>query len=45
MLRTMRRKIPWIVVFEVAMMMRSRWKELPPDDLLELLCGVAERRR
>jgi hypothetical protein len=32
MLRTMRRKIPWIVVFEVAMRMRSRWKDLPPDD-------------
>jgi hypothetical protein len=32
MLRTMRRKVPWIVVFEVAMMMRSRWKQLPPDD-------------
>jgi hypothetical protein len=32
MLRTMRRKVPWIVVFEAAMMMRSRWKQLPPDD-------------
>ena len=32
MLRTMRRKVPWIVVFEAAMMMRNRWKQLPPDD-------------
>jgi hypothetical protein len=42
MLRTMRRKIPWIVVFEVAMMMRSRWKELPPDDRRRL-AGLARR--
>jgi hypothetical protein len=32
MLRTVRRKIPWVVVFEVAMMLRSRWTTLPPDD-------------
>ena len=25
MFRTMRRKVPWIVVFEAAMMMRNRW--------------------
>jgi hypothetical protein len=32
MFRTVRRKIPWVVVFEVAMMLRGRWKTLPPDD-------------
>jgi hypothetical protein len=32
MFRTARRKIPWIVLFEMAMMLRSRWQTLPPDD-------------
>jgi hypothetical protein len=32
MLRTVRRKVPWIVVFEAAMLMRRRWRELPPDE-------------
>jgi hypothetical protein len=32
MFRTARRKIPWIVLFELAMMLRARWRELPPDD-------------
>jgi hypothetical protein len=32
MLRTMRRRVPWIAVFEAAMMMRNRWRRLPPDE-------------
>ena len=28
----LRRRVPWIVVFEAAMMMRQRWKQLPPDE-------------
>ena len=44
MLRTMRRKVPWIVVFEAAMMMRNRWKRLPPDDR-KRLAELARRSR
>jgi hypothetical protein len=36
MLRSARRKVPWIVVFEAAMMMRARWKELPPHERTRL---------
>jgi hypothetical protein len=36
MLRTMRRKVPWILVFEAAMLMRNRWRQLPPDDRARL---------
>jgi hypothetical protein len=32
MLRMVRRRVPWIAVFELAMMMRNRWRRLPPDD-------------
>lgn len=32
MLRTTRRKVPWIAVFEAAMLMRNRWRRLPPDE-------------
>jgi hypothetical protein len=27
-----RRKVPWIVVFEAAMLMRDRWGRLPAQD-------------
>jgi len=36
MLRRVRRKIPWVVVFEAAMMMRQRWQQLPPDERARL---------
>jgi len=36
MFRMMRRKVPWIAVFEAAMMMRSRWRRLPPEDRARL---------
>ncbi|MEA2323595.1 MAG: hypothetical protein QOD81_3445 [Solirubrobacteraceae bacterium] len=36
MLRSVRRKVPWIVVFEAAMMMRARWRELPPHERTRL---------
>jgi hypothetical protein len=36
MLRTVRRKVPWILVFEAAMMMRQRWQRLPPDERARL---------
>jgi hypothetical protein len=36
MFRTMRRKVPWIVVFEAAMMMRNRWRRLPPHERARL---------
>lgn len=36
MLRSVRRRVPWIVVFEAAMMMRQRWKQLPPNDRARL---------
>ena len=28
----LRRKIPWVIVFEVVMMARERWKRLPAGD-------------
>jgi hypothetical protein len=36
MFRMARRKIPWIVVFEAAMMLRQRWHTLPPDERARL---------
>ena len=36
MLRSARRKIPWILVFEAAMAMRGRWRALPPADRVRL---------
>jgi hypothetical protein len=37
MLRTMlRRRIPWLIVFEAVMMARERWRGLPPDDRARL---------
>jgi hypothetical protein len=36
MLRTVRRRVPWIVVFEAAMAMRRRWKDLPPHERARL---------
>jgi hypothetical protein len=32
MLRSARRKVPWIAVFEAAMLMRNRWRRLPPHE-------------
>jgi hypothetical protein len=32
----LRRRIPWLVVFEAAMLMRDRWKRLPPGDRARL---------
>ena len=34
MLEMVRRKIPWILVFEAALVLRARWNTLPPDDRL-----------
>jgi hypothetical protein len=31
-----RRKVPWILVFEAAMMMRKRWRNLSPSDRTRL---------
>ena len=32
MLKMMRRKVPWLLVFEAAMMLRRRWRTLSADD-------------
>jgi hypothetical protein len=32
----LRRKIPWIAVFEAAMLMRNRWRRLPPHERARL---------
>jgi len=40
MFRSVRRKVPWLIVFEAALLMRSHWRLLPPPDrarLAELL--------
>ena len=42
MLRSARRKIPWILVFEAAMLMRHRWRELPRHERARL--GELARR-
>jgi hypothetical protein len=44
MLRTMRRKIPWILLFEAVMAMRRRWVDLPPPDRARL-AELARRSR
>ena len=36
MFRTMRRKIPWMLAFEAAMVMRRHWRDLPPQDRARL---------
>jgi hypothetical protein len=32
MFKMVRRKIPWILVFEAALALRARWNTLPRDD-------------
>jgi len=32
MFRTMRRKVPWMLAFEVALVMRQQWRRLPAHD-------------
>jgi hypothetical protein len=32
MFKMVRRKVPWILVFEAAMALRARWNTLPRDD-------------
>jgi hypothetical protein len=32
MFRIARRKIPWMLAFEVALLMREHWRRLPPHD-------------
>jgi hypothetical protein len=32
MFRTMRRRVPWMVAFEAALLMRQHWRQLPPHD-------------
>jgi hypothetical protein len=36
MLRMARRRVPWILAFETAMMLRKRWRNLPPPDRARL---------
>ena len=36
MLPTIRRKIPWVIVFEAVMLARERWKRLPPRERARL---------
>ena len=32
MFKMVRRKVPWILVFEAALMLRARWRTLPRDE-------------
>ena len=41
---SLRRKIPWVVVFETAMMARERWKRLPPHERSRL-AALARKSR
>jgi hypothetical protein len=36
MFRMARRKVPWILLFEAALMMRRRWRTLSPSDRTRL---------
>ena len=36
MLRTLRRRIPWVLVFEAVMLARERWMGLPAQDRARL---------
>jgi hypothetical protein len=36
MFRMARRKVPWILVFEAALMMHRRWRTLSPSDRARL---------
>jgi hypothetical protein len=36
MLKMVRRKVPWILVFEAAMMLHRRWRTLPRDERARL---------
>ena len=36
MLRMARRRVPWILAFEAAMMLRKRWRNLSPPDRARL---------
>ena len=44
MLRMMRRKVPWLLVFEVAMALRRHWRTLPRDDR-NRLAALARKSR
>jgi hypothetical protein len=44
MFRTARRKIPWIVLFELAMALRARWQTLPPADRARLTALARKSR-
>ena len=32
----LRRRIPWVILFEAVMLMRDRWRRLPPDERARL---------
>jgi hypothetical protein len=36
MFRTVRRKIPWMLAFEAALLMREHWRRLPPHDRVRM---------
>jgi hypothetical protein len=36
MFRATRRKVPWIVAFEAALLMRNRWRRLPAHERTRL---------
>jgi hypothetical protein len=36
MFKMVRRKVPWLLVFEAAMMLHRRWRTLPRDERLRL---------
>jgi hypothetical protein len=40
----LRRRIPWVIVFEAAMLARDRWKRLPPADRSRL-AALARKSR
>jgi len=44
MLKMMRRKVPWLLVFEAAMMLHRRWRTLSPDDRRRLTALARKSR-
>jgi len=44
MFKTVRRKVPWMLVFEAAMLLRRRWQTLPRDERARLTALARKSR-
>jgi hypothetical protein len=44
MFKMVRRKVPWLLVFEAVMMLHRRWRTLPPDERHRLTALVRKSK-